>query len=170
MSGSVTSIERKGAAGSSRGLSERVVLQFGKHVIRGFADPRAFDACMAVTGADEGVPVDKVLVHAIGSPGPEAISLQGLKAAFFVKRFDGPGLDEMRFHDHLPAQENLWVRITFRDGEVMEGLVDNQAAFLVNSGFLLKPIDPDANHWLVFVAKAQIQEFHILGLRAAARS
>lgn len=147
---------------------ERVVLQFGNRVLRGFADREAWDATPEDRTALP-APAGHVLLRAVDSDHAEEVSLDGLKAAFFVKRFDGPGLDEMRFHDHLTPPESLWVRVTFQDGEVIEGLVENGARPVLDAGFFLTPTDPEANHWLVYIAKGQVQEFQVLGLRAAAR-
>lgn len=161
MSGSVTSIVRKaGSAGEPDGL-ERVVLQFGDHVLRGFADRRVWEQQVEEAGAPE-----QLRFRAQGSESFEVVSLRGLKAAFFVKRFDGPGLDEIRFHDDLQPQPNLWVRVAFADGEVIEGLVGNGAAHVLQTGFFLTPTDPEANHSLIYVAKEQMREFQVLGLRA----
>ena len=45
--------------------------------------------------------------------------------------------------------------------------MDNQADHVLHPGFLLTPTDPEANHWLIYVAKGQVREFQVLGLRSA---
>ena len=62
------------------------------------------------------------------------------------------------------------VRITFKDEEVMEGLIQNHSEFVLKTGFFFFPSDPEGNNWLVYVLKSQVKEFDVLGLRAAPRN
>ena len=166
MNASVTSISQgKDPQGASERL-ERVVLQYGDHALRGFADRSAWEN----SGSDERFPPETPWFRPLGSETLQEVSFTGIKAVFFVKRFDGPGLDEMRFHDRQRPMDSLWVRVVFRDGEIMEGLLENRAGFVLQAGFFLKPTDPEANHSLIYVAKEQVCEFQVLGLRNAQKS
>ena len=177
MTASITSISRK--ADSDREPShpgepsDRVVLQFGDRVLKGFADRRAWERALESGLAPEAKAgvffPEQLQFRPLGAEHGQPISLEGLKAAFFVKRFDGPGLDEMRFHDHRSPLTSLWVRVVFRDSEVIEGLVDNRVAFILQAGFFLTPTDPEANHSLIYVAKGQVRDFQVLGLRSASK-
>lgn len=165
MNASVTSISKAKDSQATSERLQRVVLQYGDHALRGFADRSAW----ANSGAGEGFPPEALWFRPLDSETLEEVSFAGIKAIFFVKRFDGPGLDEMRFHDRQKPMERLWVRVVFQDGEIMEGLLENRADFVLQPGFFLKPTDPEANHSLIYVAKAQVCEFQVLGLRAAVK-
>jgi hypothetical protein len=100
----------------------------------------------------------------------ERIPLDGVKAIFFVKSFEGRWHDDLRFHDHLPPQDCLWIRATFQDGEVIEGLISNDGQYVVQAGFYMFPIDPEGNNLLMFVLKNRLRDFQVLGLRAAPKA
>ena len=96
----------------------------------------------------------------------EDISLDTAKAIFFVRDFAGQVRhNDLRFHDHLPATQCLWVRVVFDDGERIEGMVDNAHEFVVGSGFLMAPSDTFGNNLLIYVLKSRISGFEVLGLR-----
>lgn len=94
-----------------------------------------------------------------------SIPLAGAKAVFFVKSFEGPSREDLRFSDHLQPLACLWVRVTYRDGEVIEGIIRNDSSFAFRKMFFMAPVDPEGNNKLVLVIKDQLQNFQILGLR-----
>lgn len=101
----------------------------------------------------------------------EKISLVGAKAIFFVKSFAGRASHhELHFHDEVGPPGRLYVRLTFLDNEIMEGMVENTRNLLVNAGFFLEAIDPDSNNVQIYVFKAQIKDFRILAVRKDATS
>ncbi len=55
----------------------------------------------------------------------------------------------------LPPQDCLWVRATFHDGEVIEGLITNDSHHVLQAGFYMFPIDPEGNNLLMFVLEEQ---------------
>jgi hypothetical protein len=57
------------------------------------------------------------------------------------------------------------VRLQFRDGEVMEGIIYNSIRYLVDPGFFLLPTDPDSNNRLVYVRKSWLSDYRVLGMR-----
>lgn len=79
------------------------------------------------------------------------VALSDLKAAFFVKTFTGDSN-----YDRDAAQADLrartrgrFVRVSFRDGEVLVGEV-NAGADLAR-GFFLQVLDPNDNNVMVYV-------------------
>ncbi len=106
-------------------------------------------------------------VRLLNSEKEERISLVDAKAVFFVHSFDGTTKKDLRFHDDLDHAKTLWVRIVFRDNEVVEGLVDNNSDYLLREGFFLTPSDPEGNNFLIYVRKRQLRDFHVLGVRSA---
>jgi hypothetical protein len=139
---------------------DMLVVQFGDRTVRGYADKNQWQA------GDDKPP----MFRRLDSETPEEIQADGVKAVFFVKSFEGKSHEDLRFHDHLPAPECLWVRATFYDGEVIEGLIANNAMHVLHAGFYMSPIDPEGNNWLIYVMKNKLKDFQILGLRAAPKN
>ena len=59
----------------------------------------------------------------------------------------------------------LWVRVYFYDGEMIEGIISNTQDFVLETGFFLRPTDPNGNNRLAYVLKAGLKDFHVLGMR-----
>ncbi|MHB8652810.1 MAG: DUF6982 domain-containing protein [Terriglobia bacterium] len=94
------------------------------------------------------------------------IPLTSLKALFFVKSFEGKeAYKEIKFFEGHPAIEGLWVRLKFLDHEWTEGVVRNSHHFLTDPGFLMKPPDPQSNNEILYIIKAYLTEFQVLGVR-----
>ena len=86
------------------------------------------------------------------------------KAVFFVKRYEGiPDYDEVRFFSEIDATD-LWIRIRFADGEVIEGQTENGKRLLIDSGVWLRPLDSTSNNILIYVPKDAVAEFHVMGV------
>jgi hypothetical protein len=89
-----------------------------------------------------------------------------IKALFFVKRFTGNSdHKEVRFFDTHPKIDGLWVRVTFKDDEVLEGIVPNNYEFFVQDGFYIKPPDPNTNNKLIFVLKSALRDLTVLAVQ-----
>lgn len=94
------------------------------------------------------------------------VDIHQLKGVFFVRDFNGN-------KDHLenkvltsdPEQPGLRVRLRFEDNETMEGVVENQLDLLQADGFFFWPADPAANNSLIFVVKAALLGFRVLGVK-----
>lgn len=93
------------------------------------------------------------------------INLEDTKAVFFVQTFTGsPSQQEVRFFDSLAIHPFLWARLTFNDGEIMEGRVSNDIDLLTKQAFRLFPVDELANNRCLFVPKKSLQSFQVIGL------
>jgi hypothetical protein len=110
--------------------------------------------------------LQSVTVNLLGSGEEREVSLREAKGIFFVKEFDG-NVDhsDLRFHDGNAPAAFLWVRLTFLDGEVIEGMIQNAAAFIVSDGIWVTPTDPTGNNVLIYASKSHLQNFEVLGLR-----
>lgn len=139
---------------------DMVVVQFGGRTLKGYSNRADWPAEAELAGFDRTPPI---VVPETGRS--ESIPLEGVKAIFFVKSFEGKWHDDLRFHDHLPPAECLWVRARFLDGEVIEGLILNNAHHVLHPGFYLYPIDPEGNNLLMYVLKNKLADFQVLGLR-----
>jgi len=95
------------------------------------------------------------------------LSLDSLKALFFVKSFEGrTDYQEIKFFESHPPVEGLWVRIKYYDGEASEGVVHNSLHYLTTPGFFLKPPDPESNNEFIYVLKSSLTDFRVLGVRS----
>jgi hypothetical protein len=90
-----------------------------------------------------------------------------IKAIFFVKSFEGsPNYSEFKVFTNRPNGRGVWIRVQFRDGEVMEGVTPNSLATYFNPAFYLTPPDPASNNQTVLVSKRSLREMQVLGLAA----
>jgi len=89
-----------------------------------------------------------------------------MKALFFVRKFSGnKEYSEVKFFESQPKIDGLWVRLTFYDAELIEGIVANSIQFLIEDGFYLKPPDPNSNNRLMYDVRAAVKEFTDLGVQ-----
>ena len=115
--------------------------------------------------------LDSIRLKLLDSETIEDVSTKDAKAVFFVKTFDGDLRHRaLHFHEHAPIVAGLWVRVYFYDGEMIEGLISNTKDFVLESGFFLRPTDPNGNNRLVYVLKAGLKDFHVLGMRNFSKS
>jgi len=99
--------------------------------------------------------------------GTQTVDLSLAKALFFVKTFEGRAdYKEVKFFKADPEIAGLWIRIQFHDSEVTEGIVHNSLPFVLQSGFFLKPPDPQSNNTLTYVVKKYLKDFKVMGIRA----
>jgi hypothetical protein len=60
--------------------------------------------------------------------------------------------------------EGLWVRMRFRDGDTIDGLLANNLLQLETQGFTIIPPDPAFQNQRVFVPKAALTDVQVLGV------
>lgn len=101
-----------------------------------------------------------------GDGGPLDIDWSQVKAVFFVSTYEGDrGHEPVRFYGNGPQIECIWVEVVFHDGEVIEGCIRNSLRHLVDDGFFLHPSTPGGNNLLIYVNKAALQSYRVLGVR-----
>jgi hypothetical protein len=142
-----------------------IVVQFGDRTVKGYTD-RALWPPQQTFEPGFCIPM-KVVDAGITQNTFQNMCLDGGKAIFFVKSFEGKQHDDLRFYDDREPMDCLWVRVTFHDDEVIEGIIRNDPSFVFNSCFLMSPVDPEGNNWLIYVIKTQLKNFQVLGLRPA---
>jgi hypothetical protein len=155
---------RKGDKESSD--SYRVVIRYENHAVRGLAEPSELGSIEQLLRNDPVYPLDSIRLKVLDSGVVEEVSTKDAKAVFFVKTFDGDLRHRaLHFHEHAPTVPGLWVRVYFYDGEMIEGIISNTKDFVLETGFFLRPTDPNGNNRLVYVLKAGLKDFHVLGMR-----
>ena len=94
-----------------------------------------------------------------------AVPYQEIKAVCFVKDFEGtPWQRERKIFTTRPKTEGLWVRMLFRDGDFLDGVLANDLLHLEPQGFSVVPPDPSANNQRIFVPRAALRDLKVLGV------
>lgn len=97
------------------------------------------------------------------------IELADIKCVFFVRDFgDSDSLSRKTFTTR-PRAEGLWVRIKFKDGEVLEGLMPNDLSLTTAEGFLINPPDLRSNVQRMFVPRTALESLNVLAVIGATR-
>jgi hypothetical protein len=60
--------------------------------------------------------------------------------------------------------EGLWVRLEFRDSDVMEGILANNLLQLEPYGFSVTPPDPYSNQQRIFIPRTALRAMAVLGV------
>src|SRR5262244_1003173 len=97
------------------------------------------------------------------------IDLRDIKAAYFVREFgDSESLSRKTFTSR-PRTEGLWVRLRFKDGETLEGMMPNDLTQSGLEGFLLTPPDLRSNTQRIFVPRSALESLTVLAVIGAGR-
>jgi Family of unknown function (DUF6982) len=88
-----------------------------------------------------------------------------VKAVQFVKDFEpAAATAERKVFTTRPKMDGLWVRVKFRDGEVMDGILANNLLLVEAQGFTVVPPDPYSNNQRLFLPRAALAELQVLGV------
>jgi Family of unknown function (DUF6982) len=98
-----------------------------------------------------------------------SIPTDQVKCVYFVREFGADFDLERKTFLSRPKLDGLWVRLRFRDEEVLEGIVANDLLGLLNSGVQLTPPDLHGNTLRVFVPRSALLDMKVLGVVGAAR-
>ena len=63
-----------------------------------------------------------------------------------------------------PRTAGLWLRMTLKDGEELEGLATNDLSLVEGAGLLLTPPDTRSNTQRIYVPRQSIQSLEVLSL------
>jgi hypothetical protein len=92
------------------------------------------------------------------------IDLKEIKGVYFVREFgDSESLLRKTFTSR-PRTEGLWVRLKFKDSEIVEGLMPNDLAQQIAEGFLINPPDLRSNTQRVFVPRSALDSVTVLAV------
>jgi hypothetical protein len=97
-----------------------------------------------------------------------AIGLDEIKAVYFVRDFSDADLMIRKTFTTRPRTEGLWVRMKFKDSEVIEGILPNDLTQNPNEGFLMNPPDLRSNTQRVFVPREALASLTVLAVIGAA--
>ena len=79
-------------------------------------------------------------------------------------RIPAPSENEKRVFGSRPKLDGLWVRLTFRDGEVLEGVIQNDLLLMGSHGVTFTPPDATSNTQRIFVPQRSLQELKVLSV------
>lgn len=128
-----------------------VVRKLDKGLIKGFLDPNGYLATDL-----EVLDRDGRIVH---------IPLADVKGVFFVRDFDGnPDRAERKIFRSRPRLAGLWVRMTFKDTEVLEAILPNNILEIDPLGYLVTPPDVYSNNLRIFIPRTALTEMEVLGV------
>src|SRR5580698_10185810 len=86
-----------------------------------------------------------------------AIALVDIKGVYFVRELgDSESLVRKTFTSR-PRMEGLWVRLRFRDNEVIEGMMPNDLLQEGSDGFSIIPPDTQSNTQRIFVPRSALE-------------
>ena len=97
------------------------------------------------------------------------MDLRDIKIVYFVREFTEAGAPLRKTFANRPRTEGLWVRLKFKDGEIMEGLMHNDLTQVLAEGFVVNPPDLRANTQRVFVPRTALAGLTVLGVIGVGR-
>lgn len=98
-----------------------------------------------------------------------SIDLREIKGVYFVREFgDSESLTRKTFTTR-PRTEGLWVRLRFKDSEVLEGLMPADLLQSSAEGYLVNPPDQRSNTQRIFVPRTALESLTVLAVIGAAR-
>ncbi len=87
------------------------------------------------------------------------------KVICFVRDFEaGETWRDHRAFSTRPKSAGLWVRLLFRDGDSVEGMLANNLLLVESAGFSIIPPDPTFQNQRLFVPKAALADVQVLGV------
>jgi len=93
------------------------------------------------------------------------VPYEEIKAVQFVRDFEpADAAGERKVFSTRPKMDGLWVRIKFRDGEIMDGILANNLLQMETHGFTVVPPDPYSNNQRLFLPRSALVEFQVLGV------
>jgi hypothetical protein len=92
------------------------------------------------------------------------IELRDIKGVYFVRDFNDTEDLTRKVFTSRPRAEGLWVRLKFRDNDVVEGLMPNDLMQIGAEGFLINPPDTRSNTQRIFVPRSALTEMVVLGV------
>ena len=141
---------RSDLAGST---SKKVLVsRFDREALAGFVNPQSY-----------------LLPEGLELLSPEGtvslVPYEEVKLVCFVRDFQqGEPRKELRLFTTRPKMEGLWLRLRFRDGDAMDGLLANNLLQLETYGFSIIPPDPGFQNQRVFVPKTALSGVQVLGV------
>jgi hypothetical protein len=98
-----------------------------------------------------------------------AIDLREVKVVTFVRDFGESESPGRKTFTTRPRTEGLWVRLRFKDGDVLEGMMPNDLMQASPEGYLINPPDLRSNTQRMFVPRSALESLTVLAVIGATR-
>lgn len=131
-------------------MKKVVITRFERENLAGFVNPFSYLQALHI----ELLKPDGQLV---------LIPYEEVKSVCFVQDFEAAP-EVRRVFLTRPKLEGLWVRMVFRDSEVLDGILPNDLLASGISGFTVTPPEPDGNNQRVFVPRQALKSIQVLGV------
>jgi hypothetical protein len=129
-----------------------LVTRFDREPLSGFVNPQSY---LVAEGLE--------LMSQNGAV--SIVPYQEIKLVCFVRDFQqGEPRKELRLFNTRPKMEGLWIRMRFRDGDAMDGMLANNLLQLDSYGLSFIPPDPGFQNQRIFVPKAALSGVQVLGV------
>jgi hypothetical protein len=128
------------------------VLRFERDHVDGFVHPQTFQT---VAGVEMLSREGNIIT----------LPYQEVKVLCFVQDFDEslPDLNNRTFSSR-PKSSGLWVRMSFRDGALLDGILPNNLMAVEPHGFTVTPPDLAITPQRVFVPRLALRTIHVLAV------
>jgi hypothetical protein len=127
-----------------------IIRKFSRDSLNGYVAPAAFVA----NGRLELLNTEGNLVF---------VELIEIKSVFFVRDFSDAEFTRKTFTSR-PRTEGLWLRLKFKDNDLLEGLMPNDLTQVSSEGFLLNPPDTRGNVQRIFVPRSAVTSANVLAV------
>ncbi|HYL38322.1 MAG TPA: hypothetical protein VEV17_20560 [Bryobacteraceae bacterium] len=129
-----------------------LITRFDREALSGFVNPQTY---LLADGLE--------LLSQNGSV--NIVPYAEIKLVCFVRDFQqGEPRKELRLFGTRPKMEGLWIRMRFRDGDMMDGMLSNNLLQLDSVGFSVVPPDPGFQNQRIFVPKTALSGVQVLGV------
>jgi len=98
-----------------------------------------------------------------------AIELREVKVVYFVREFGEADSPSRKTFTTRPRTEGLWVRLRFKDGDILEGMMPNDLLQGSAEGYLINPPDLRSNTQRMFVPRSALESLTVLAVIGATR-
>ena len=95
------------------------------------------------------------------------IDLKDIKGVYFVREFGETDLLARKTFTTRPRAAGLWVRLRFKDNEILEGTMPTDLTQSPAEGFLINPPDLRSNTQRIFVPRTALASFTVLAVVGA---
>jgi len=128
------------------------ILRFEREQVDGFVHPQTFQTSSGI----EMLSRDGNIL---------TLPYQEVKVLCFVQDFDEllPDLNNRTFSSR-PKTSGLWVRMSFRDGAILDGILPNNLLNSEPHGFTVTPPDLAVTPQRVFVPRVALNAIHVLAV------
>lgn len=146
-------------------MKNRAPASTHKKVAIVLADKKSLRGYLNPSGLGQSDPID--LLTPDGEH--QEIPLARVRSIYFVREFSDDFEPERKAFLSRPKLDGLWVRLRYRDGDTLEGVVPNDLLSLLDNGVQITPPDLSSSTDRIFIPRSALSELTVLGVVGVAR-